>query len=211
MKTHCNIIKDLLPLHMDGILSEESVSLVDEHLTECESCRLLSAQIASKEIAVEEKLDNLKAKNAFRKIRRYSRKVVAVSVTVAVILCMSLTAIITYKTAGWRGLDNMIGLNIDKIISSTEYTRALKKMIAAQEGWDEQKMDFTSQARRFAEDRQNNWTFTRPLQYDGVDYFCVFYAGERFMGRFEIEGYEFATFNHENRMWEFSEGGTSGY
>ncbi|MCR8657361.1 zf-HC2 domain-containing protein [Paenibacillus endoradicis] len=38
MKTNCNIIYDLLPLYIDGICSEESKSLVDEHLHECPNC-----------------------------------------------------------------------------------------------------------------------------------------------------------------------------
>jgi len=38
MKTNCNIIYDLLPLYIDGICSEESKSLVDEHLLECQNC-----------------------------------------------------------------------------------------------------------------------------------------------------------------------------
>ncbi len=35
----CNVIKDLLPLYVDECCSEESVSLVAEHLESCESCR----------------------------------------------------------------------------------------------------------------------------------------------------------------------------
>lgn len=37
--THCNIIKDLLPLYVDGLCSEESAALVDAHLTDCPDCR----------------------------------------------------------------------------------------------------------------------------------------------------------------------------
>lgn len=38
-KTECNIIKDLLPLYVDGVVSEESKKLVDEHLQDCETCK----------------------------------------------------------------------------------------------------------------------------------------------------------------------------
>ncbi|MCR5481756.1 MAG: DUF4825 domain-containing protein [Clostridia bacterium] len=37
----CNIIKDLLPLYIEGLTSEESNSLIEEHLKECEACREL--------------------------------------------------------------------------------------------------------------------------------------------------------------------------
>ncbi len=38
MKISCEIIRDLLPLYHDGVCSMESRRLVEEHLTECESC-----------------------------------------------------------------------------------------------------------------------------------------------------------------------------
>lgn len=38
MKTSCKIIDDLLPLYADGVCSEDSRSLVEEHLAECPDC-----------------------------------------------------------------------------------------------------------------------------------------------------------------------------
>ena len=35
---HCNVIKDLLPLYAEGIASQESRALVEEHLAVCEGC-----------------------------------------------------------------------------------------------------------------------------------------------------------------------------
>lgn len=35
----CNVNKDLLPLYVDDVCSEESKDLVEEHLTECEECQ----------------------------------------------------------------------------------------------------------------------------------------------------------------------------
>lgn len=39
MKTHCNVIQDLLPLYSDGVCSKESRELVEEHLRTCAACR----------------------------------------------------------------------------------------------------------------------------------------------------------------------------
>lgn len=39
-KISCEIIKDLLPLYYDDVCSFESTRLVEEHLAECQSCRL---------------------------------------------------------------------------------------------------------------------------------------------------------------------------
>lgn len=39
MKTSCEIIKDLLPLYLDGVCSDESKAMIEEHLLECEDCK----------------------------------------------------------------------------------------------------------------------------------------------------------------------------
>ena len=39
MKTSCEIIKDLLPLFHDGVCSNESRAMVEEHLAECDNCK----------------------------------------------------------------------------------------------------------------------------------------------------------------------------
>ncbi|MDE7478842.1 MAG: zf-HC2 domain-containing protein [Lachnospiraceae bacterium] len=36
---NCNIIRDLLPSYVDGICSEDSRLLIEEHVTDCEQCR----------------------------------------------------------------------------------------------------------------------------------------------------------------------------
>lgn len=39
MKLQCTVIEDLLPIYIDGICSNESEALVEEHLLECQACR----------------------------------------------------------------------------------------------------------------------------------------------------------------------------
>lgn len=39
MKISCNIIKDLLPLYVENIVSNESKALVEEHLKSCTECQ----------------------------------------------------------------------------------------------------------------------------------------------------------------------------
>ncbi len=38
-KTNCNIVRDVLPLYLDGEASKETSEMVEEHLAECEECR----------------------------------------------------------------------------------------------------------------------------------------------------------------------------
>ena len=38
-KITCNVIKDILPLYIDGVVSEDTQKIVEEHLEECSLCR----------------------------------------------------------------------------------------------------------------------------------------------------------------------------
>ncbi|MDE6312287.1 MAG: zf-HC2 domain-containing protein [Lachnospiraceae bacterium] len=46
MKISCNVVKDLLTGYLEGICSEETKELVEEHLNQCEECRTFTRQIA---------------------------------------------------------------------------------------------------------------------------------------------------------------------
>ncbi len=50
MKLNCNVIRDLIPLYVDQICSEESKELVEEHLAECEDCSVIFRQMRSEEV-----------------------------------------------------------------------------------------------------------------------------------------------------------------
>jgi predicted anti-sigma-YlaC factor YlaD len=36
---NCNIIKDILPLYVDGVVSDDTKEMVEEHLEHCEECK----------------------------------------------------------------------------------------------------------------------------------------------------------------------------
>lgn len=46
MSKQCNIVADLLPLYHDGVCSQDSRDLVEEHLAGCADCRKLAEQIS---------------------------------------------------------------------------------------------------------------------------------------------------------------------
>ena len=39
MRNECNIIRDILPLYAEDMVSPDTVSYVEEHLKSCEACR----------------------------------------------------------------------------------------------------------------------------------------------------------------------------
>lgn len=66
---NCNIIKDLIPLYVDGCCSEESKKIVNEHIQSCNACKKLLEDmnapsdivVVSKEPITFHKLNNWKA------------------------------------------------------------------------------------------------------------------------------------------------------
>lgn len=52
-KISCNVVKDLLASYLDGVCSEESGKLVEEHLQECASCRQFVEQIREKDMGAD--------------------------------------------------------------------------------------------------------------------------------------------------------------
>lgn len=79
MKTNCDIIRDLLPLYVEGIASEASKQLVNEHLAECPACKEELARM-KKPLPVR---PELKSAEALQKLRRAvnNRKIRAVLIT----------------------------------------------------------------------------------------------------------------------------------
>ncbi len=44
---NCNVVKDLIPLYIDGCCSEESIKIVEEHINDCSDCRKLLEDMKS--------------------------------------------------------------------------------------------------------------------------------------------------------------------
>ena len=66
-KITCNVVRDLLPLYVDDVCSEESRKMVTEHLASCGNCRDELNKMKT-ELNITEKAD--KDIKAFRKIKR---------------------------------------------------------------------------------------------------------------------------------------------
>ena len=49
MNIKCDVIRDLLPLYMDDLVSEETKRLVEEHLEQCEDCRKYLEELKTSE------------------------------------------------------------------------------------------------------------------------------------------------------------------
>lgn len=80
MKYPCNLIKDILPLYHDGVVSRESESAVKNHLTECEDCKLYYEKMCQADELEEAAFDEAitkKAADSFKEVSKtISKKVI---------------------------------------------------------------------------------------------------------------------------------------
>ena len=89
-KISCNIIKDLLPLYIDGVCSSDSIDVIEEHLKECPICEAEFLNLQNNtDIKPEIDKDIDKAvKNANKKIKKGKKKV-AIK-TICIVLCITM-------------------------------------------------------------------------------------------------------------------------
>ncbi len=85
MKTACEVIRDLLPLYQEHLLSQASVQLVEEHLGECEDCRR-QLELVGAEIPVPEPEEE--PLRTIRKGLRRSRRTTAGLIACLVAVCL---------------------------------------------------------------------------------------------------------------------------
>lgn len=90
MKLNCDVIRDLLPLYHDGICSEESQTLVEEHLAECAACKNVLHTL-QEEIVLSEELNAAKPLEAIRDMWKKSKwKAWTKGFAVAMLICIVL-------------------------------------------------------------------------------------------------------------------------
>ena len=95
MNMNCNIIKDLLPSYVDGLCSEDTCKVVENHLEHCEECRRFV-----KMMEVEPPMDTTQmildevevAKEPFKRINKKRR----IQVLVAIVITFMITVIGTF-------------------------------------------------------------------------------------------------------------------
>lgn len=73
MKVSCEIIKDLLPLYLDGVCSNDSKAAVEEHLASCDNCKA-ELQTMQTTLPIGNTGQNLKEAEAVKNLSRKWKK-----------------------------------------------------------------------------------------------------------------------------------------
>ena len=104
MKYSCEIIRDLLPLYVDDVVSPSSRSMVEEHLAECPECRTMLARLKNEEaetaIAAEKETVIDAERRTFRRRSAIAGTVVAGILTIPVLVCL-IVNLATGSGLGW--------------------------------------------------------------------------------------------------------------
>lgn len=102
MKISCDVIRDLLPLYVDEVLSNDSKTLVDEHIEECESCRDELKKLSGDEVhsCAVNQIENKSIYDSLNKIR----KRISFKIQITVLISVIFTSIVA--VFAWDYYDN---------------------------------------------------------------------------------------------------------
>ena len=93
MKVSCEIVKDLLPLYHDGVCSNDSKTMVEEHLAYCDSCKAeLKAMVDT--LFINKTEQNLNEAEAVKKLSKRWKKGMLKSLLKGVLITIVVIALV---------------------------------------------------------------------------------------------------------------------
>lgn len=105
MSKECEMIKDLLPLYVDEICSEESKNVVEKHIESCESCKALLEKLNSKvELPIETDIEDVKGFKRFVNKKIWTR-VLVIAIVLVVFLFIANYLLINRWKEIWPKVD----------------------------------------------------------------------------------------------------------
>jgi hypothetical protein len=126
MKTTCSIIKDLLPLYVDNLTSEDSNKAIEEHIKECKSCNeivsVLKAEIEVPKIDMQ--LSNSSYKKLFKKMRNKIISFVSIALVIGALVGIFGGSFLDGRKAqasAKRFLKNLVQENYEKAFEYVHY------------------------------------------------------------------------------------------
>lgn len=117
MKNKCNVAKDLMPLVIDGVASEESQQYVDEHIAECTECA-----IAYGSMKVELPLAKVNAKKEHAEMERAAKKLRRKRILRRVITAFLVIAVLVSGVFAWKEIDYRLTQDYSQTMTLDEYS-----------------------------------------------------------------------------------------
>ena len=130
-KVTCDVIKDLMPLYVDDVLSNDSQKLVEEHIAECDKCRELYKKIKEDIPCLSDKTNH--DKEVIQKIRSSIRRNKTKAVCIAVFLVTVIATIVLLGTIDAMKQEIVIGNFTEDTEVSADVLKFHKKEIELKE------------------------------------------------------------------------------
>lgn len=86
MKSKCNVAKDLMPLVIDGVASEDSQQYVDEHIAECTECALTYGAMKVELPRANQEKERAEMEKAAKALKKKRRKRVLWTALISVVM-----------------------------------------------------------------------------------------------------------------------------
>lgn len=109
MKISCNVIRDILPLYVEDLASEDTMKLVDDHLCECDSC--------TRELGVLKKVHMIPVEREVTGLQKVKKSIIIRRV---VAVLAALLTVFSLYSCGMMLMDAKIYLDAEDIVESVE-------------------------------------------------------------------------------------------
>ena len=118
MTNNCNVARDLMPLVIDGVASEESKQYVDEHIAECTECDVAYGEMRVILPRANEEKERAEMEKAAKKLRRKRifRVVLAAVLSIAIFIG---------GTFAWNEIEYRLTQDRSQTMTLDEYTARL--------------------------------------------------------------------------------------
>ena len=120
MKNNCNVAKDLMPLCIDGVASEESQQYVEAHVAECTDCALTYGAMKVELPRISAEKERAEMERAAKEMKRKRRKRIVRAVVLGAVLCFVLVC-------GGQWLNYRFAKSLHYPMAKSEFTVQLYK------------------------------------------------------------------------------------
>lgn len=134
MKNECNIVRDLLPLYIENMASEETREFVEAHLSKCPECNELYLSMTEKgkeEIADEEAQKKILPLRIVKR-KLLCKKIVASAISVVVLLLVIIMGVKVYKFVDGHNKNTYIDYGTSEIFHPGEMMEVVYKQVLPQ-------------------------------------------------------------------------------
>lgn len=211
MKIDCDIIKDLLPLYVEGLASEKSKAAVEEHLEECEDCKKIYREMKKPEPKVH--YDREPAESFRKYVKKEKRKLGIKTAVVTAAIIIAVVAVRVLLLGGAFGFLMWDSANA-KVLEDTDVSHYSRYMGENAEEeyvrkWDMDESIFPEEITDEMQVKDYKMVYYNPWDAQFLSYLVVEYDEGTYNAEVErLKGYDSTEYTGYYGAEGFSEGYT---